>query len=115
MNHEVFEKEMIDGVNRHAEEQRKHSASTVTTKLSLFTKTDATTLKRGLKRMVIALFTAVLFAIAIFGFIVTAIATGYMAVMIFLTSVVILGCAFAFVYAQGITRWTLVESQGDDK
>lgn len=102
MNHEEFEKEMIDGVNRNAEEKSMCCENAVTTEQSLFTKTDVTILTLGLKRMVIALFTAVLFAISVCGFIVTALARGYLAVLLFFASVLALVCSIVFLYAQGI-------------
>lgn len=116
MDHEAFEKEMIDGVNRNAAEKRAAAPEkTVVAKERLFTRSDAVALKRGLKRMMIALLTVVLFGIAVFGFIVTAISPGYLAVLLFIASIVALIFAFVFLYAQGLTRKPHVESQGDDK
>ena len=114
MNHEAYENEMIDIVNRNAEEKSKCPVDTVT-KRSLFTKTDAANLIKGLKCMVLALFTAGLFAVAVFGFIMVASVTGYLAVAVFTTSIGILAVAFIFLYALGITFKTNTESQGDDK
>ena len=78
-------------------------------------KTDFSILKRGLKRMILALFTAALFAGSVWGFIETATATGYWAVLFFITSVLALGLGFLFLYAQGLVRGKYEESKGDDK
>ena len=112
MDHEVFEKEMIDGVNRNAGEKTERPRSAIVTTQSVFTKSDRTCLKRGLKHMVIALLTATLFAIAICGLIVTAIAPGYLAVLLFFTSLLAFVFASVLLYAQGIVH---IESLGDDK
>jgi hypothetical protein len=81
--------------------------------MGLFTlKKKAKILGRGLKRMMIALFTAILFALSVYAFIAAATATGYWAVVLFLSAIVLMVGAFVFLYAQGITK---VESQGDSK
>lgn len=98
MDHEAFEKEMIDTVNRHAAEKSGCSTRTA------ITKKDTATLKIGLKRMMVALFTAVLFALSVYSFIATATVTGYWAVVLFLSAIVLLVWAFILLYAQGITR-----------
>lgn len=114
MDHEAYENEMINSVNRHAEANDWHTtfASTVPAKKSVFTKTDVRALKQGLKRTLLALLTAALFAIAVLGFIAVATAPGYLAVVLFLASIVATGCAFILVYAQGIIY---VGSKGDSK
>ena len=76
-------------------------------------KSDINTLKRGLKRMGFALLTAALFALSAGGFVVTAIAPGYLAVVLFLTSVVGTAVATTLLYAQGITRRPRTESKGE--
>lgn len=76
-------------------------------------KTDFRILKRGCKRMVFALFTAALFALSVWGFIETATATGYLAILFFFISVVELGLALLFLYAQGIGRGKYEESKGE--
>ena len=106
MDHEAFEKEMIDTVNRHAEEKTTPSESIPTAKL------DAAIMKRGLKRMGIALLTTVEFIGAVFGFIWTTFLPGYLAVLAFLASDFVLVCAICMLYAQGITRKGI---QGDNK
>lgn len=101
MDHKAYEKEMIDKVNHHASKAR-----------TVVTKKDTATLKIGLKRMVLALFTAVLFAVSVFCFIAVATAPGYLAVVMFITALFALVCGIIFLYAQGITN---KESNGDDK
>ena len=100
-----LEKEIIDIVNQHAK-------TTVTPKRTVVTKKDKGALKIGLKRVAIALFTAFLFALSAFAFIATATATGYWAVILFLSAIVLLVWAFVFLYAQGITTQ---ESKGETK
>lgn len=110
MDHNAFEKEMIDGVNRNAEEKREQ-AKTSTTNRKVFTEKDAASLKRGLKRTGLALGTVILFALTVFGFIATATATGYLAVALFLSSIVLGIWAFTFLYAQGINANNRGESK----
>lgn len=115
MDHEAYENEMIDSVNRHAGESGRYVGtyeSTGITKKRLLPKAETTALTRGLKRMLVAIFTAVLFALSILSFILVATATGYWAVFLFFAAVVLLIWAFVFLYAQGITD---AESKGDDK
>ena len=101
MDHEAFENEMFDAVNRHAEEHD-GQVKTGTPKVKVITKNDASALKTGLKRMAVALFTAFLFGLSVFAFIATATATGYWAVLLFIAAIVLLVWAFIFLYAQGI-------------
>lgn len=75
-------------------------------------KIDKKILKTGLKRVAIALLTAFLFAMSVLAFIVTATATGYWAVILFISGIVLMIWAFVFLYAQGITG---DESQGENK
>ena len=115
MDHEAYENEMIDSVNRHAAEKNLYAdafESTVTAKKSVFTKTDVTTLKVGLKRTGLAIFTAVLFALSVFCLVLVATAKGYWAVILFFAALVFMACGFIFLYAQGITR---VGSKGEKK
>lgn len=104
MDHEAYETQMFDSVNHHATEKSSRP------KVAIIQKKDTSALKLGLKRMLIALFTAFLFASSVFSFIATATATGYWAVVLFLAAIVQLVWAFIFLYAQGITR---EESKGD--
>jgi hypothetical protein len=54
--------------------------------------------------MLLAIFTAFLFGLSIFSFIATATATGYWAVILFISAIVLLVWAFLFLYAQGIVN-----------
>jgi fatty acid desaturase len=108
MDHEAYENEMIDTINRHAEEKSRQT----TAAKRVFTKTDARTLRQGIKRTLIAILTAVLFALSVCCFIAVAFAAGYWAVIVFFSAIVLLGLAFILLYAQGITH---VESKGDNK
>ena len=76
-------------------------------------KTDGKILKRGLKRMSLALMTAAIFVTSVLGFIKVAFVPGYLAVALFLGSVVALGMALVLLYAQGINRKIRTESKGD--
>ncbi len=78
-------------------------------------KTDAKILKRGLKRVGIAVLTTSIFVSSVVGLIVTATAPGYLAVLLFLLSVAGLLVAFILLYAQGINRKISVESRGESK
>ena len=78
-------------------------------------KTDIRTLARGLRRLTVALITAVTFVIAALGFIAVAFTEGYFAVLLFLVSLVILAIAFTLLYAQGIGPKTYTESKGERK
>ena len=105
-----YEQEMIDAVNRHAEEQS-HYASTQETPSRA--KANAKVMGRGFGRMLLAVLTAVLFAISVYGFIVVASVTGYWAVLLFHVSGMNLVWAFALLHAQGKNRKADTESQGD--
>ena len=78
-------------------------------------KADAKILKRGLKRVGVALLTAATFAIAVLGLILTATVPGYLAVLMFLVSALALAAAFTLLYAQGINRRRCEESKGESK
>ena len=67
---------------------------------------------RGFKRMMTALFTAALFGLSVYDFIATAKATGYWAVVLFISGIVIMRWAFRLLNAQGANK---VESDGDVK
>ena len=102
MDHEAFEKQMIYTVNRNAEEKKVENI--------VITKTDKRTFKRGLMRSLFALLTAVIFALAVFCFIATAQAPGYIAVVLFIAGIITSFCGILFLYAQGLGN---VESNGD--
>lgn len=106
-----YEQEMIDTVNRHAEEQSRYACTQETPSK---TKANAKTLGRGLVRMLFAVLTAVLFAISVYDFIVVASMTGYWAVLLFNVSIVNLFWAFVLLYAQGKAR-KATEDRGDSK
>lgn len=79
-------------------------------------KTDLDILKRGLKRTGLALITEIVFALAVFDLAVTAVAPGYLAVLLFLAAIMLVGATIVLLYAQGVTaRWEHTESQGDSK
>jgi hypothetical protein len=78
-------------------------------------KTDAKILKRGLKRVGVALLTTSIFVSSVVGLIVTATAPGYLAVLLFLLSIVGLLASFVLLYSQGINRRISEESRGESK
>ena len=110
MDHESYENEMMDAVNRHGEsaDQKIIDASSS----PVVNKNDVRVVARGLRRTLIALLTAAKFALAVIGFITVAKAPGYLAVLLFFASILALGCSFILLYAQGIIH---VESQGESK
>lgn len=65
-------------------------------------KADWNVLKKGLKRLALSLFTTALFVAAVYGLIVTAMVSGYAAVLLFITSLVLVLFAFSFLYAHGL-------------
>jgi hypothetical protein len=111
MDHEAYERQMIDAVNRNADEKSMR-VDTGSPKSTVTTKKNDATLKRGFKRTLLALLTAATFAISVFGFVAVASVPGYLAVLLFLTSSLGLGISFTLLYAQGITH---VESKVNDK
>jgi hypothetical protein len=78
-------------------------------------KTDAKILKRGLKRVGVALLATSIFVSSVVGLIVTATAPGYLAVLLFLLSIVGLLASFVLLYSQGINRRISAESRGESK
>ena len=79
------------------------------------TKTDARILWTGCKRLVLALLTELVLAAAVIGFYEVTITTGYLSVLVFITSLVVLLAAVVLMYAMGLTRGVPVESKGEDK
>ena len=75
--------------------------------------TDVKVLKRGLKRLGIALLTALTYAVAAFGFILVFFVKGYLAVLLFAVSCVTLAIAVTLMYGQGMNVRT--ESKGESK
>lgn len=76
-------------------------------------KTDVNALKRGLRRMTLALYTAVTFAVSLVGFIAVAMVPGYLAVLLFFVSIFVAGFSFILLYAQGIVREKTKKGQGE--
>ena len=111
MNHDVYEKEMIDGVNRHANGTINPS-NNVTPKAKVVTKTDKKALKMGLKRMAVALLTALTFGASFAGFVGVVTLPGYLAVVLFIFSVMLMAIAVTLLYAQGINPKKSGESAG---
>lgn len=96
-----------DCTNRHVEGDIEITPTT-----NQFTKADARSLWLGCKRVLVALLTAVSFALTGYAFIAVATATGYWAVALFIAAIVLTIWSFALLYAQGVVY---VESQGDDE
>ena len=108
MDYEAYERQMIDGVNHNAEKKSKQfniggPENKVSTKMiSLFNKNDKRILVRGLKRTLLALLTAMMFALSVCCFVAVATTPGYLAVILFFAALMTMGCAFVLLYAQGI-------------
>lgn len=113
MNHEAYERTMIDTINQHAAEAAKEPAKANWSRV--VTKHDARVVVRGLKRTLLALFTAVTFALAVISLIKVASAPGYLAVLLFFLAIIELLVAFVLLYAQGITYKIPQESKGESK
>lgn len=109
MDHEAYESEMMDAVNRHKDEANKKAEIKWS---QVVNKNDARVVARGLKRTALALLNAATFAITVMGFITVAKVTGYWAVLMFFVSLILLAASLILLYAQGIIR---VESQGESK
>lgn len=112
MVHDVYEEEMIDLVNRHAEEKSQQTILESATKEKVFTKDDARIMGTGIKRMILALITAALFALMVNSFLMVGVKVGWWAVVAFLAGIILLLLAVGLLYAQGITR---VGKSGEDK
>lgn len=115
MDHEAFEKEMIDTVNRHSGEWDQLTFDSEFAEVPKAPKTksaDMKTLGRGLKRTLLALITALWFAVSVCCFIMVATAEGYWAVLVFFAALVFLMFGLIFLYAQGIIDG---ESRGVEK
>ena len=78
-------------------------------------KSDILTFKRGLKRMALAVVTAVLFAASVFCFIKAATAIGYLAILLFFIALIAMGLSLLLLYAQGIISSPNTESKGESK
>ena len=110
MDHQAYENQMIDGVNRHADESTGETVDMRWTQV--VTRNDKRIVTRGLKRTLLALLTALTFAFSVLCFVAVAKAPGYLAVALFITAIVAMGCSFFLLYAQGISR---IESKGERK
>ena len=78
-------------------------------------KTDFNIFKRGCKRMVVSILTAAFFVLSVWGFCSTATAPGYLAVLLFLASVLWAGMAIVLLYAQGILPTKRARRKGDGR
>ena len=67
---------------------------------------------RGLKRVGVALLTAAVFSLSLFGFVATAAFPGYIAVVVFAASLIWLWMTVVLLYAQGLNR---VKHKGEAK
>ena len=110
MDHDAYETQMIDSINRHGEEAAKEKAAIKLDRV--ITKNDTRTVVRGLKRVFLALLTAALFGASVFGLITVATAHGYWAVGLFVASLLVMALAFILLYAQGIGTVINLESMG---
>jgi hypothetical protein len=102
MDHKAYEDQMIDKVNRHAEEKSQQTLENAPQE-KVFTKDDARTMGRGIKRMAIAMVTAALFALSVNSFLMVSTKVGWWAVVAFLAGIVLLLLAVFLLYVQGIT------------
>ena len=91
MDHEAYEKEMIDSVNRNAEGKAK-----------LVTKADKAMLKAGFGCVLVSLFTAGLAFLSVWCLIRVVKAPGYLAVLLFLASIFVGIVSLTLLYALGI-------------
>ena len=76
-------------------------------------KHDLRILKRGLRRTVLALVTEIVFALTVFDLVLTARAPGYLAVLMFLASILLAGATVVLLYAQGLQDGVHIESVVD--
>lgn len=105
MDHTKFENDMIDEVNRNAEENadRPYVFDIPVIDRPVTKEKDIRVLLRGVKRTVIALCTILSITSSVYGFIAVAKATGYIAIAIFMASIFLLLASGILLYAQGIT------------
>lgn len=78
-------------------------------------KSDVSTLKRGLKRMAVSLLTAAFFALSVYAFYLTAISYGYWAVLCFIAALVLWGLALFLLYVQGLIGGKYKKSEDESK
>ena len=105
---------MKDGKFERREEETPKKTGKANWKM-VVTKTDTKTVAIGLKRTLIALLTLLTFGVSVFGFIVTATASGYAAVGMFFASILLMNFSFILLYAQGITKKAPEESKGESE
>jgi hypothetical protein len=119
MDHETFESQMFDSVNRHADEAGDqpvlNTPDNLTKGRKITNEKDARVLSRGIARTVLALVTAVTVGVSVVGFIEVAKATGYLAVLLFIASLLTLVISGTLLYAQGIDAKTHKGSEGTRK
>ena len=101
MDHDVYEEQMIDMVNRHADESAKAQPK-VTTQEQVSGKLMAMTFWRGTKTLILALITVAIFALTANSFLMVGSKAGWWAVVAFLGGIVLLFFAAAFLYALGL-------------
>ena len=77
-------------------------------------KTNGKILKRGLKRIALALLTTASFVLAVAGFIGVAFVPGYLAVLLFLVSVFVLAIAFTMLYGYGMNNQPRYERKDEN-
>ena len=114
MNHDEYERQMIDMVNHNAKE-KKTGLYENTAKKKVFTAADFRALRIGIRRTLLALVTAIVFALSIYDFIAVTTVSGYWAVLLFVCAIMLLGLSFLLLYAQGILSKTQQESKGEIK
>jgi hypothetical protein len=104
MDHEAYERAMRDVINKHAAAAKGSNTVSGIGKRMLVI---------GLRRTLLALLTVATFALAVIGLIEVAFVKGYLAVLLFFASIVVLVCAYILLCAQGITYKIPQESKGE--
>ena len=112
MDHKAYEKEMINTINHRGESTKEPTKANWSLVMN---KNDGRIVTRGLKRTVLALLTVALFTLGVIGLILTASTPGYLAVLMFLVSIVEMLIALVLLYAQGINHRNHKESTGESK
>ena len=102
MDHDVYEEQMIDMVNRHADESAKAQPKVAPAQESVSAKLMAMTFWRGTKTLILALITVAIFALTANSFLMVGSKAGWWAVVAFLGGIVLLFFAAAFLYALGL-------------
>ena len=102
MDHDAYEDQMFDVVNRNAEERADAHAEVTPTKEKAFDKRDAQTLWRGIKCLILALITAALYALSVNSILLVSTKVGWWAVVAFLAGIILLIFATTLLYALGL-------------